>query len=108
MDVYWIVFLLVGALAGVLTLPWSTDHPAVHVLAWVSFWPFLVAHLCWFGLLAYRKKWWQYRDRKEAARIARERATEDADSPFRHCTAGRTIRETYTKMLRRSGTSEPP
>ena len=62
-----------GALLGLATLPWANRidqkcQPWLWVVAWACFWLFLVIFAAWKGIKAYRKAWWAYSDRRQAAK----------------------------------------
>jgi hypothetical protein len=88
----------VGLLLAVAVLPWrdewGTPGPA-HWLAWVCFWPFLLLFAVWYALLAYRKAWWDYSDRKQTAKNhAQQENAPDAVPDF---PAHQTVKDTYFK-----------
>ena len=73
-DAFWYVgTVAVGALIGFVTLPWSNkpsiskEGPTAWLLLWACFWPFLLIFAAWEGVKAYRKAWWDYSDRRQAA-----------------------------------------
>lgn len=65
---------LIGFLLGVLTLPWS-DRGAKTPTAlswlgiWTFFWFYLLPFHTWRGLIAYRKAWWAYQDRRRVSKL---------------------------------------
>ena len=77
-DVFlYLTLLAFGALLGIATLPWRhklspQGSVILYLLAWSCFWPYLLPLAAWQGVLAYRKAWWRYADREQAAKTGRE------------------------------------
>lgn len=74
-DPLWYVGMAaVGVLIGFITLPWSNkpsiakEGPAMWLLIWAGLWPYLLIFAAWEGVKAYRKAWWDYSDRRQAAK----------------------------------------
>lgn len=93
-------YLAAGAVIGVALLPFKvarTDRPVMHVLAFACFWPYLLVHLAWFCLLAYRSAWHRYIDQRDAESYMRKQRTQSEDLLFVHDTSGKAIEDTHFK-----------
>lgn len=67
-----LIYLLIGLGLGVFTLPWKhrLDDKAgvpLYLLGWVCFWALFLPMALWYGLKAYRRAWYCYLVRREAA-----------------------------------------
>ena len=83
MDFLWAAaFMLVGLCIGFASLPWSPRRESewLWVLAWACFWPGLLVHLCWHGILIYRQAWWRYLGTRQVRKLnAKEEGVTDDD-----------------------------
>lgn len=72
-TIWYVSVAAIGVILGVATLPWANRvdkacRPWLWVLTWACFWLFLLIFAAWEGIKAYRKAWWGYSDRKQAAK----------------------------------------
>ena len=60
----YLVYLGIGALFGILVLPWRRDISSMRrpgfLTAWVFLWPLLLCSAIMTGLKSYRAKWAEY------------------------------------------------
>ncbi|MDD3884533.1 MAG: hypothetical protein PHW66_06310 [Gallionella sp.] len=94
-QIFTIAYLSIGALIGVLSIPYNTEKSALlWVLMSTTIWPAMVLAAILVGLINYRDAWRSYSEKKMMEKYSMQ---ESAGIPDEFMDANRRLRDSYIK-----------